>query len=201
MGVGVSGLTMPHPAVKLAYARCDTVDPMASEHRGQAFESEAMPHAASLLRAARSITRDGSVAEDLVQETLLRAWRYFHRFERGTNCKAWLFRIMLNLWPRIGKKRTAQARASAPIDENRAADPTSASGDFLEDSLVRRAFEALPHDQRIVLHLAIVDGFTSRELSEMLSLPIGTVMSRLSRGRAALRDQLAGAGILRGRSA
>jgi RNA polymerase sigma-70 factor (ECF subfamily) len=191
---------MPQLAVKLPFERCDTIGPMASELRGRAFEAEAMPHAASLLRAACSITRDASLAEDLVQDTLLRAWRYFDRFERGTNCKAWLFRIMLNLWPRLGKKRTAQRLASAEIDEIRAADPAAAGSDFLEHSLVRRAFEALPDDQRVVLHLAIVDGFTSREISEMLSLPIGTVMSRVSRGRAALRDRLAGAGILRGRS-
>ena len=82
------------------------------------------------------------------------------------------------------------APSSIPIDESHSAESTSASPDFLEQSRVRRAFDALREDQRIVLQLAIVDGFTSRELSEMLSLPIGTVMSRLSRGRAALREQL-----------
>lgn len=195
MGAGVSTLVIPQLAVKVPFEQSDSVDPMARELREQAFEAEAMPHAATLLRAARNITRDASVAEDLVQETLLRAWRYFDRFERGTNCKAWLFRIMLNLWPRLGKKRTAHSRSSIPIDESHAAQPSSASADFLEQSRVRRAFEALPQDQRIVLQLAIVDGFTSREVSEMLSLPIGTVMSRLSRGRAALREQLAGQSI------
>src|SRR5262249_50087085 len=95
MGAGVLSNAMPQLAAQLSTPRCDTVDPMAREPREQAFEAEAMPHAALLLRAARNITRDVSVAEDLVQETLLRAWRYFDRFDRGTNCKAWLFRIML----------------------------------------------------------------------------------------------------------
>src|SRR5262249_50616067 len=124
MAAGVHTLVMPQLAVKAPYQQCDTVDPMARELREQAFEAVAMPHAASLLGAARNITRDASVADDLVQETLLRAWRYFDRFEPGTNCKAWLFRIMLNLWPRLGKKRSAQNRASIPIDESHAADST-----------------------------------------------------------------------------
>ena len=191
MGAGVHTLVMPQLALKAPFPQCDTADPMEHSLREQAFEVEAMPHAASLLRAARNITRDASVADDLVQETLLRAWRYFDRFERGTNCKAWLFRIMLNLWPRLGKKRSDQSRNSIPIDERHAVAPASAGVDFLEQSLVRRAFDALPQEQRVVLQLAIIDGFTSRELSEMLSMPIGTVMSRLSRGRAALREQLA----------
>lgn len=184
-------MVMPQLALKPALHRCDTVDPVARERREQAFETEAMPHAATLLGAARNITRDPSVADDLVQETLLRAWRYFDRFEPGTNCKAWLFRIMLNLWLRIGKQRSARSRVSIPIDEGPALAATPASPDFLEQSLVRRAFDALPPEQRIVLQLSIIDGFTCREVAEMLSLPIGTVMSRLSRGRAALREGLA----------
>jgi len=160
--------------------------------RERAFEDEAMPHTACLLRAAISITRDAAVAEDLVQETLLRAWRFFDRFDQGTNCKAWLFRIMLNLSTRVREKRTAESISSIPLDETHAEDYASTNGDFLQQLLIRRAFEALPPDQRTVLHLAIVDGFTCKEIAELLSLPMGTVMSRLSRGRAALRDQLAG---------
>ena len=159
--------------------------------RERAFEAEAMPHTASLLRAAISITRDSAVAEDLVQETLLRAWRFFDRFDQGTNCKAWLFRIMLNLSTRVREKRTAESISLVPLDETQT-DQTSTSGDFLQQLLIRRAFEALPQDQRSVLHLAIVDGFTCKEIAELLSLPMGTVMSRLSRGRVSLRDHLAG---------
>src|SRR5262245_32751555 len=76
---------------------CNTTEVAPRDLRERAFEDEAMPHAASLLRAAISITRDSAIAEDLVQDTLLRAWRFFDRFDQGTNCKAWLFRIMLNL--------------------------------------------------------------------------------------------------------
>jgi len=175
-----------------------TVEMVGHDLRERAFEHEAMPHTASLLRAAISITRDSAVAEDLVQETLLRAWRFFDRFDQGTNCKAWLFRIMLNLSTRVREKRTAEFISSVPLDETHA-DQASTGGDFLQQLLVRRAFEALPQDQRSVLHLAIVDGFTCKEISELLSLPMGTVMSRLSRGRVSLRDQLAGQELVRGK--
>jgi RNA polymerase sigma-70 factor (ECF subfamily) len=169
------------------------------ELRQRAFEDEAMPHAASLLRAATSITRDAAVAQDLVQDTLLRAWRFFDRFEQGSNCKAWLFRIMLNLSQRVRRKRTAEAISSVPFDDTRSAEHSSTDADFLEQSLIRRTFEALPQDQRTILHLAVVDGFTCREIAEMLSLPMGTVMSRLSRGRAVLRNRLAQQGLDRGK--
>ena len=175
-----------------------TVEMVGPELRERAFEHEAMPHTASLLRAAISITRDAAVAEDLVQETLLRAWRFFDRFDQGTNCKAWLFRIMLNLSTRVREKRTAESISSVPLDEIHA-DHVSTGGDFLQQLLIRRAFEALPQDQRSVLHLAIVDGFTCKEIAELLSLPMGTVMSRLSRGRVSLRDHLAGRTLVRGK--
>ena len=116
--------------------------------RERAFEDEAMPRTACLLRAAISITRDAAVAEDLVQETLLRAWRFFDRFDQGTNCKAWLFRIMLNLSTRVREKRTAESISSIPLDETHAEDHASTNGDFLQQLLIRRAFEALPPDQR-----------------------------------------------------
>jgi RNA polymerase sigma-70 factor (ECF subfamily) len=188
MGAGVYRLAM------INY----TVEMLGHELRERAFEHEAMPHTASLLRAATSITRDSAVAEDLVQETLLRAWRFFHRFDQGTNCKAWLFRIMLNLSTRVREKRSAESISSVPLDETHA-DQASTGGDYLQQLVIRRAFEALPQDQRSVLHLAIVDGFTCKEIAELLSLPMGTVMSRLSRGRVSLRDQLAGQELVRGK--
>jgi RNA polymerase sigma-70 factor (ECF subfamily) len=175
-----------------------TVEMVGHELRERAFEHEAMPHTASLLRAAISITRDSAVAEDLVQETLLRAWRFFDRFDPGTNCKAWLFRIMLNLSTRVREKRTAESLSSVPLDETHA-DQASTSGDHLQQLLIRHAFEALPQEQRSVLHLAIVDGFTCKEIAELLSLPMGTVMSRLSRGRVSLRDHLTGQELARGK--
>ena len=189
MGAGVYRLAM------IDY----TVEMVGHQTRERAFEQEAMPHTASLLRAAISITRDSAVAEDLVQETLLRAWHFFDRFEQGTNCKAWLFRIMLNLSTRVREKRTAESISSIPLDEAHAEDHASTNGDSLQQLLIRRAFEALPQDQRSVLHLAIVDGFTCKEIAELLSLPMGTVMSRLSRGRVSLRDHLAGLELVRGK--
>ena len=188
MGAGVYRLAM------IDY----TVEMVGHQFREKAFEHEAMPHTASLLRAAISITRDSAIAEDLVQETLLRAWRFFDRFDQGTNCKAWLFRIMLNLSTRVREKRTAESNTSVPLDETHA-DQASTGGDFLHQLIIRRAFEALPQDQRSVLHLAIVDGFTCKEIAELLSLPMGTVMSRLSRGRVLLRDHLAGQTLVRGK--
>jgi RNA polymerase sigma-70 factor (ECF subfamily) len=105
---------------------------------------------------------------------------------------------MLNLSTRVREKRTAESISSVPLDETHA-DQASTGGDFLQQLLIRRAFEALPQDQRSVLHLAIVDGFTCKEIAELLSLPMGTVMSRLSRGRVSLRDHLAGQTLVRGK--
>lgn len=192
MNAGVYELVMTDLAGRLATARYHAVEMEGRDRRERAFEDEAMPHTASLLRAAISITRDAAVAEDLVQDTLLRAWRFFDRFDPGTNCKAWLFRIMLNLSTRVRQKRAAESISSVPLDESQISGHAATDADVLEQSLIRRTFEAMPQDHRTVLHLAIVDGFTCREISEMLSLPMGTVMSRLSRGRASLRERLAG---------
>lgn len=160
--------------------------------RLRSFENETMRHSASLLRAATSMTHDAAIAEELVQDTLLRAWRFYDRFEPGTNCKAWLFRILINLSTRVRQKRSIECRISVPLHETHAVDRAFFDGDVLELSLIQRAFDALPHGQRTVLHLAIVDGFTCREISQMLSLPMGTVMSRLSRARAAVRGAITG---------
>lgn len=199
METGVYRLAMIQVEEKISIAPCYTAEMTGRDLRARTFEDEAMPHTACLLRAAISITRDSAVAEDLVQDTLLRAWRFFHRFDQGTDCKAWLFRIMLNLSTRVRQKRTVESISSVPIDETHAEEHASTDADVFKQLLIRRAFEALPEDQRTVLHLAIVDGFTCKEISELLSLPIGTVMSRLGRGRAVLRDQLAGQELVRGK--
>lgn len=152
-----------------------------------------MPHARSLLRVARRLSSDGAAAEDLVQETLLRAWRSFDQFQTGTNARAWLFRIMFNAFYARGR----QAR-SAPVlvsfdAPGRAAEPERPSVlSPIDAAEVNQAFEALSEEHRTVLLLGVVEGLTCQEMANVLSLPIGTVMSRLSRGRQALRDRLAG---------
>ena len=142
-----------------------------------------MPHLAALLRVARRLTLNGAAAEDLVQETMLLAWRGFHRFQTDSNARAWLFRILLNAF--YGQGRKAQ-RASALLPVSTVVDAR------LQEALeIREALEALPIEQRTVLLLCVVEGFTCREAAEILNVPIGTVMSRLSRARQELRNNLA----------
>jgi RNA polymerase sigma-70 factor (ECF subfamily) len=147
----------------------------------EAFERIAMPHLRSLLRVARRLTVESASAEDLVQETMLLAWRGFHGFQTGTNARAWLFRILFNAF--YGQGRKAQ-RAPLPV-------PTVVEAKLQEAVEIREALEALPLEQRTALLLCVVEGFTCREAAEILNVPIGTVMSRLSRARQELRNSLA----------
>jgi len=151
----------------------------------------AMPQAASLLRTALRLTGDAGTAEDSVQEVLLRAWRSFHQFESGTNCKAWLFRILLN----VASKRQRQIRTRphlVSLDENEMFNPRAVINppQQFTRAEVLTALDALPEEHRIVLMLAVVEGFTCKEVSQLLVVPIGTVMSRLSRARDGLRRKL-----------
>jgi len=143
---------------------------------------------------ARRLTSDSAAAEDLVQETYLRAWRSFDQFQPGTNIRAWLFRIMFNTFYAQGRQISAAPMLlslDAPgIDPGPA---RSAALSFADAAEVSAAVDALSLEHRTVLLLAVVEGFTCRELAEILCLPIGTVMSRLSRGRQALRDRLVAA--------
>ena len=159
--------------------------------RRDEFERVAMSHTEALLRAALRITRERAAAEDMVQETLLRTWRAFDQFERGTNCKAWLFRIMLNVSNK--NHRTAQTRpVLVPLNghEPSRVIPMHARPPQLTAVEVLSALDALSAEHRLVLVLAAVEGFTCKEIAGICSLPIGTVMSRLSRGRAELRKIL-----------
>lgn len=150
------------------------------------FENVALPHAGRLLRYALHLEGEKARAEDLVQETLLSAWRSFHQFERGTNCKAWMFRILKNLHSRQAQRKTQRSEVSLGEDEPRFAVPEQISA----NQQVREAFARLTPEHQEVLQLAVVEGLGIREVSEVLQVPQGTVMSRLSRARASLRGVL-----------
>jgi len=155
--------------------------------RTSEFERMALPHTASLLRYAMHLDQGGKMeGEDLVQETLLAAWRNFNQFESGTNCKAWLFRILINL--RYKRLRRADRRAEVPLeaDELHVSRPENIS----RNAEMRAAFARLSPEHKEVMQLAVVEGFEIREIGEMLKIPAGTVMSRLSRARAQLRTAL-----------
>jgi RNA polymerase sigma-70 factor (ECF subfamily) len=156
--------------------------PMAT--RQQEFEQIAMPHSRSLLRVARRLTSEPAAAEDLVQETMLLAWRGFWQFRAGTNVRAWLFRILFNAFHARGRK----IRATPAMVPLTALGSFRSGTDFLD---LARALGELAQEHRTVLLLGVVEGFTCREMAEILSVPIGTVMSRLSRAREALRTRLA----------
>jgi RNA polymerase sigma-70 factor (ECF subfamily) len=137
-----------------------------------------------MLRFARRLMGGNVQAEDLVQEALLKAWRSFHQFQDGTSARAWLYRILLNAYYDQGRKIRV---AAGPLDEKL---PSGATGALIERLELNQALDSLPLEQRTVLLLGVVEGFTCREVSGILSVPIGTVMSRLSRGRQALREKL-----------
>jgi RNA polymerase sigma factor (sigma-70 family) len=144
------------------------------------FESIAMPHLAALLRVARRLTLDSASAEDLVQETMLLAWRGFPGFQTGTNARAWLFRILFNAFHGANRK----ARFETPPSEE------SVRPMLQEAMEIAEALDALSVEQRTVLLLAVVEGFSCQEIAGILDVPIGTVMSRLSRARQELRKSL-----------
>jgi len=138
------------------------------------------------------LTFDTAAAEDLVQETLLRAWKSFGQFEPGTNARAWLFRILFNAFYAQGRKaRTVPVLVPLESPGREAEKHSAVDFSLLESAAVLRALDELSADHRTVLLLAVAEGFTCREIAEILSLPIGTIMSRLSRARQAMREKLA----------
>jgi RNA polymerase sigma-70 factor, ECF subfamily len=151
------------------------------------FENLAMPHSRSLLRVARRLAPDEAAAEDLVQETLLLAWRGFHRFQAGTNARAWLFRILFNSHNAQGRKLGSSPITVPLVFESRFSSDEPGPERSYE---VAEALSQLALEHRTVLLLGVVEGFTCQEMAEILELPIGTVMSRLSRARQALRSRL-----------
>jgi len=164
------------------------------------FEREALPLLSNLYSAALRLTRNPADAEDLVQETYLRAYRGFGSFRPGTNLRAWMYRILTNTFINAYRKRQREPQTVPDdgIDEwylydRLAAAEASAETEVLEripDEDVRAALDALPEGFRMAVLLADVEGFSYREIAEIMGIPIGTVMSRLHRGRRALEKAL-----------
>ncbi|MFN8021479.1 MAG: sigma-70 family RNA polymerase sigma factor [Acidimicrobiales bacterium] len=168
-----------------------------------AFADEAMQYAPQLYSAALRMTRNAADAEDLVQETFLKAYRSFGGFEEGTNLRAWLYRILTNTY--INAYRAKQRRPiETDLDDvedlymyRRIGTLQSASRsaedqmfDLFTDDEVKQSLEELPENFRLPVLLADVEGFSYKEIAEMLDIPIGTVMSRLHRGRRAMQKRL-----------
>ena len=159
--------------------------------RQDEFEHTAMPHSRSLLRVARRIASDPATAEDLVQETYLRAWRSFDQFRAGTNARAWLFRILFNAFYAQGRKvRNSPVLLSLGQPDRSLEPQDNGSLSMVDAAAVNDALAALSAEHRAVLMLSVVEGFTCREMAEILAVPIGTVMSRMSRARQAMREKL-----------
>jgi RNA polymerase sigma-70 factor (ECF subfamily) len=167
------------------------------------FESIALVHTDALLRTALRMTRNQNDAEDLVQETMLKAYRFFDRFERGSNIKAWLFKIMTNIFINNYRQKARKPTGVSyeDIDDNFlyhqlensrgiTADPEEMLFSKLMDSDVRSAIGDLPEDFRMVVVLAFLEGFSYEEIAEIADIQLGTVKSRLHRARKLLQKSL-----------
>lgn len=166
---------------------------MITELTQEVFESEAMQHIDELFRVAKRMTRDQSVAEDLVQETFMQAWKSFDRYEPGTNCRAWLYKILFNKYEHHRRKKYTEGKYVQEADDLTmlTAAYQTPLPEKLTDKTVIAALNNLPEHYRSVVLLADVQEFDYREVSAILDIPIGTVMSRLSRARGHLRKSLA----------
>lgn len=171
----------------------DAVPRSAEIPAAERFDREAMPHRNDLYRTAVRLMGDRARAEDVVQEVYLQAWKSFHRFEAGTNCRAWLFKILFHCanhqrrkWFRFPLLKEAQdfreshLAYAPPVPEH------------LSDQDILAALDRIPAEFRAVVLLVDVEEFAYKDAAEIVGSPIGTVMSRLSRGRRLLREQLAG---------
>ncbi len=152
-----------------------------------------MPHLADLYRTASLLLRDRHEAEDLIQDTYLEAWKSFHRFEMGTNCRAWLFKIMFHRLHHV-RRRLVKTSRVVTIDDpdgqvELAAEPVVPQE--IRDEDVLNALAKVAVEFREIVLLADVEEFSYKEIAETLRIPLGTVMSRLSRGRKLLRQELA----------
>ncbi|MCO4273750.1 sigma-70 family RNA polymerase sigma factor [Pseudarthrobacter sp. HLT3-5] len=175
-----------------------------AEERRVRFERDAMQYVDQLYSAAMRMARNPADAEDLVQEAYTKAFSAFHQYKPGTNLKAWLYRILTNTYINLYRKRQREplqsnsdtiedwqlARAESHTSRGLRSAEAEAL-DHLPDSDVKRALQAIPEEFRLAVYFADVEGFAYKEISDIMNTPIGTVMSRLHRGRKMLRDMLA----------
>jgi RNA polymerase sigma-70 factor, ECF subfamily len=182
---------------------------LSDAERLQRFEAEVLPHLDRLYSAALRYTRDPTDAEDLVQESVAKAYRSFHQYRPGTNLKAWLYRVLHTTY--ISMYRKAQRRPQETLQEElddysfydeiaRSGGP-SAEREVLESFTaeeIKQALAELPESFRVAVYLADVEGFAYKEIAEIMDTPVGTVMSRLHRGRKALQKALSGYARARG---
>jgi len=183
---------------------------LSDDERRDLFSREALPYIDQLYSAALRYTRNPADAEDLVQEAFLKAYAAFHQFEPGTNLRAWLYRILTNAYINRYRKQqrrptevSADAWSARATEEgggdfslyDRIAETTERSAEVealshLTDDEVKQALAGLPEQFRMAVYLADVEGFSYAEIADIMGTPIGTVMSRLHRGRAALQRAL-----------
>ena len=172
--------------------------------RNDRFERDALVFMDQLYAAALRYTKNPEDARDLVQDTYLKAFNSFHQFEEGTNLRAWLYRVLTTTF--INTYRKDQRRpqlASGELEDWQLAEAQSHTSDLgksaevealenLPDSDIKRALQEIPEEFRIAVYLADVEGFSYKEIADIVEVPAGTVMSRLHRGRKLLREKLAG---------
>ena len=171
--------------------------------RKAVFEHDVVPFMGQLYPAALRMTKNPTDAEDLVQETIAKAYVAFHQFRPGTNLRAWLHRILANTFINSYRKRRrepvqapgAEFQEDWQVNADRLSAPVRSAEaealDRLADSDILSALRDLPEDFRVAVYLADIEGYPYREIAEMMGTPIGTVMSRLHRGRSRLREKLA----------